>query len=118
MTRDLQILGIIIGIIVFTEVIGVISLKPTLHPEVDEIFRLTKGDTAAIEEAEITVTVTGFANSPCPEEITCISSGQNVFFDSTYKGDPIEYGTEIPYYISIVESNYKTWAKFKVFPRE
>lgn len=108
-------------ILLALDLTGVISLRPTLQPELGESFRLTKGDSATIKGTELTIKVTGFINSPCPENAVCVWSGQAVEYDVTYKNELLPNNFDrntLPYNIHWPTSDYKTWAEFTVTKKD
>lgn len=87
-----------------------------------ENFRIEKGETAKLDGANVSLKITGFINSPCPEGTQCIWSGLMVQYELSVDGKA--YGnannlsmTDAPYEVSVVDSNYETYAIMQITPQ-
>lgn len=80
-----------------------------------EEFTLKKGEAAKIRGLNVTLTVTGFIYSPCPEGSQCFWSGLAVEYElsvngNIYKSSFGNLPSEAPYRVFIKDSDYKTYA--------
>ena len=85
-----------------------------------EEFTLKQGESVKLKDVDLTLTVTGFENSPCPEGSQCIWSGLAVNYDLTVGGfkyssagsttDSEPIPADLPLEVLVKESDYKTYA--------
>lgn len=84
-------------------------------------FTLKKGQSAKLTNADFTVLVTDFVNSPCPENAQCfwsgtvvnfvLQSGGQKFSEQLMKGS---FAQMFGYKVELTDTDYETFAKFKV----
>ncbi len=105
------------------------SIAPTQSPEpttasagsitvsLGEKFTLKKGGIARVKDRDATLQLKDFIYSPCPKNVQCIWSGLAVIYELTVNGKTYDssFGNPpqgAPYDVSVVESDYKTYATF------
>jgi hypothetical protein len=102
--------------------VGLVAWKKYARPACDtsfklgEVFTLGKGCAAKLVGADFEVGVVDFYNHPCPEDVSCIWSGQSVMLEytshgETHRGDNTQ---AFGYMVHIEESDYETFAKLSV----
>lgn len=85
----------------------------TKYINLNEEVILKKSETAKIKDKNIYVTITGFVNSPCPKGAQCFWSGLAVLYDFYVDGKKVT-NAESQYKVTIIKSNYKTYARLKI----
>ncbi|MBI4061505.1 MAG: hypothetical protein HY403_08755 [Elusimicrobia bacterium] len=89
----------------------------TITAELGREFTLRKGQRARIKDADASILLTGFINSPCPKGMRCIWSGQKVELELTVSGATVPLDATAPYSAAVVRSDYRTRAALVVSPR-
>ncbi len=85
----------------------------------DEPFTLHHGGRAIVRETSASLRLTGFINNPCPKNAVCAWSGQAVSY-TLFVGRnayPVRMGSvpdDAPYAVTVVRSNFRTQAEFRV----
>lgn len=91
-----------------------------------EEFTLKQGESVKLKDVDLTLTVTGFEYSPCPEGAQCIWSGLAVNYDlnvggfiyssagSTTESEPIP--ADLPLEVLVKDSDYQTYAIMTMTP--
>lgn len=90
-----------------------------LIAELGENFSIYQGETAQVKNEKVSLTLTGFINSPCPAGTQCIWSGQQVHYELDVDGKKYGIGKNLslensPYTVAIVESDYEKSAVMKI----
>lgn len=117
---------VIVGIAVFLVTRFVPTLIPGLGTKtvsLGEEFLLKKGQTAQLQGLDVSLTVTGFINSPCPAGTQCFWSGQAVSYKlkadgQTYTASAGHLPPGAPYDVKITKSDYQTYATFFISKSE
>ena len=78
--------------------------------ELGKEFTLLKGQRANLKDADASIRITGFINSPCPKGARCIWSGQMVKLELTVAGSTVALDGSAPFEVKVVSSDYKTRA--------
>jgi hypothetical protein len=82
-----------------------------------EEFVLHENQRAVIEGEDLTVKITEFYNSPCPEGWRCDWSGVGINFEYRYGGE-LKQGTDLVqafgYHTTILETDHETFAKLTI----
>ncbi len=96
-----------------SEVLDVPETYEDLSVSLGEEFTLHENQSAKIESEGYEVTITSFANSPCPEDVVCVWEGVGIAFEYTYDGE-MKKGMNLTrafgYETTIVDSDYETFA--------
>lgn len=85
--------------------------------ELNKTKMLTINQKVKLDNTDDTFEITEFYNHPCPSNVACIWSGQDVYYEINIgnkiykKSEPLQQITDLPYNIQIVESDYETYAK-------
>ena len=89
----------------------------TIQVNLDEEFTLHKNQSATLTHEDLTITITDFVYSPCPKGAECFWSGLGVVLEYDHNGE-VQKGTNLSqafgYQTTIVDSDYKTYAKLKI----
>lgn len=117
---------IIIGAITFVILIGVIahkySVRDIITVNLNEEIVLKKNETVKLENDDVYLTIKRFFYAPPQDGMITIWSGLAVIYElkidgKTYETDEmgiLRNQNDIPYRISIVDTDYKTYAKVKI----
>lgn len=100
-----------------SSIISSTDIETSVNP--GEKFTLKKGETAKVRGLNVTLTITNFIYSPCPEDTQCFWNGLAVDYELTvdgkiYKSTVGNLPSEAPYQIFMKESDYKTYAVFVI----
>ncbi len=87
--------------------------------ELGENFSIYQDETSQLKNEKVSLTLTGFINSPCPAGTQCIWSGQQVQYELDVDGEKYGIGKNLslensPYTVAIVESDYEKSAVMKI----
>lgn len=86
--------------------------------KLNKAFRLEKNNFVRIENTNIEIAITGFYNQPCPENLMCISSGQDIYYGYKINGYVPGFMfnlTPFGYQPYIIESDYNSYAILKIY---
>lgn len=119
------IIGIIVSLLVINKNSGTINNTDIKSVAVNEEFRLEKGQTANIEDNNVSVKISKFIDSTCPEGAQCITAGEKgVIYELNIDGEKYTVNTisqealHLAYQIETVSSDYQTFAVIKMVESE
>ena len=77
-----------------------------------EEFTLVKGESARVKGLNVSLKIKEFIYSPCPKGVQCVWSGLAVVYELNIDGKDYTNAYNTPYDVLILDTNFKTYAKF------
>lgn len=128
----LLLIVVVLLIVGYTQIVKQTSQQDTPDdsqvPQNSETLFISLGQEFTLHENQLAVfndiykiKITGFFNSPCPEDVQCIWSGVGIAFRHNYRGE-VKEGTNLVqafgYQTIIIDTDYETFAKLKIIKME